>query len=204
MNLFTILRQLAATRPDAIATQSPRRTVTYRKLWSRIERAGARLTGEWQVQPGQRVAYWGRGHQDAIVLYLGAARCGIKLLPLEHAHLQNDRVLQALPVALLLHDDMLQFAAPPAAPIVTPLSPLIATRCPYPSIATDDPAQPGLVRVLRNEGGCIEASESSMDDLSQFLVSDLNPRVQGALFDADRFERFILPALAAGGVIHFD
>jgi hypothetical protein len=81
--LFIRLRQLARQSPERIATVSPERSASHRKLWSRVERATARLQGEWAVSAGQLVVYEGPPHADALILWLALCRLGACLLPLE-------------------------------------------------------------------------------------------------------------------------
>ncbi len=82
-DLLALLRDHADKHGDQIAHVLPDRDITYRRLWSRIERGSARLFGEWGVREGDLVAYVGRGHPDAIVLYFALLRLGATLLPLE-------------------------------------------------------------------------------------------------------------------------
>ena len=81
--MLALLQDHAQRRGDQLAHVLPDRDITYRRLWSRIERGSARLYGEWGVRRGDRVAYIGRGHPDAIVLYFALLRIGAALLPLE-------------------------------------------------------------------------------------------------------------------------
>src|SRR4051812_25241185 len=123
MDLFTQLRQHAQNQPATVASASRHRLATYRKLWSRIERATARLQAEWQVKRGDRVAYCGQAHPDSLVLYIALARSGACLVPLEQAALQAQAGLIArhLGIRLILHDDE---ASPPselAGALVKPL-----------------------------------------------------------------------------------
>ena len=210
MNLFTILRHHVATQPNAIASRSSRRVVTYRKFWSRIERATARLKAEWHVQPGDTVVYWGQGHQDALMLYIAIARCGAKLLPLEHAplHQQSMAILQKIPAVLLLHDDETIFEVPPAAPLIVNLSSLIATRCHHTPAVSEDLQQPSLL-ALAADGTCVAGEKNLqqlMDDASIDVVAPdaaREFRIAEALFDADIFAPQVLPVLVAGGTIVF-
>ena len=82
-DMLSLLQDHAQRRGDQLAHVLPDRDITYRRLWSRIERGSARLYGEWGVRRGDRVAYVGRGHPDAIVLYFALLRIGAALLPLE-------------------------------------------------------------------------------------------------------------------------
>lgn len=207
MNLFNILRQHVATQPNAIASRSSRRIVTYRKFWSRIERATARLKDEWHVKPGDTVVYWGQGHQDALMLYIAVARCGAKLLPLEHASLQQDSstILQKIPAALLLHDDETTFEVPPAAAVVANLSSLIATRCHHTPPVTEDVQQPSLLSLLIEKDHVPQEKEQSLHQLTSAASADATRtfRIADTLFDKDIFAPQVLPVLVAGGTILF-
>ena len=80
---LALLQAHAHQHGDRLLHVLPDRDITYRRLWSRTERASARLQGEWGVQAGDVVAYVGNGHPDAIVLYFALLRIGASLLPLE-------------------------------------------------------------------------------------------------------------------------
>ncbi len=207
MNLFEILRQHVARNPNAIASRSSRRTVTYRKFWSRIERGTARLKGEWNVRQGDTVVYWGCGHQDALMLYIATARCGARLLPLEHASLHRDSaaILQKNLPAVLLHDDEISFDTPPASPIVTNLSSLIATRCDHSPPVEEDDALPSLIMPASIDRNGRAASERSLQQLSDAAEGNVlrELHIEHALFDADIFAAKVLPILIAGGTIVF-
>lgn len=211
MNLFTILRQHVANQPNAIASRSSRRTVTYRKFWSRIERATARLKSEWHVKAGDTVVYWGQGHQDALMLYIAVARCGAKLLPLEHAPLQQESIaiLKNIPAVLLLHDDETIFELLPAVPVIVNLSSLIATRCHHTPSVSEDITQPSLISLATIEDGSLQASEQSLQQLMTNATPQIESnspqefRVEEALFDADIFASQVLPVLASSGAIIF-
>lgn len=207
MSFFTILRNHVATQPDAIASRSSRRIVTYRKFWSRIERATARLKSEWQVKPGDTVAYWGQGHQDALMLYLAIARCGAKLLPLEHASLQRDvaAILDEIPAVVLLHDDDALFDVRPAVPLIATLSSLIATRCHHAPPVEEDVTHPSLFTLVLSGNAWMQQGEQSLHALSVDIgtASPREFRVGGVLFDADILAPRVLPVLATGGTIIF-
>ena len=211
MNLFTILRHHVATKPDAIASRSSRRVVTYRKFWSRIERATARLKDEWHVKAGDTVVYWGQGHQDALMLYIAVARCGAKLLPLEHVSLYQGSIaiLKNTPAMLLLHDDETIFEVPPAASVIANLSSLIATRCHHNPPVIEEATQPSLISFAMLKNGDSQSNEQSLDQLMQnaapFIESNTAQefRIAEALFDADIFAPHVLPVLVSGGTIVF-
>jgi hypothetical protein len=196
---FDLLQRHARAQPEAIACASRFRRATYRKLWSRIERATARLQGEWGVASGDALAYCGQAHPDALVLYVALARCGALLLPLERPALRSAlaELAAALPLKLALLDDEAQ---PPAAALPTyPLSALISAPCPYQArLATPDPAAPSLLRI--GQAGGIE--RHSLSQLQAVPASGVH-EVRDSLFDADVFGPAVLPTLAAGGTLIF-
>jgi acyl-CoA synthetase (AMP-forming)/AMP-acid ligase II len=104
-DLLALLRDHADKHGDQLAHVLPDRDITYRRLWSRIERGSARLFGEWSVREGDLVAYVGRGHPDAIVLYFALLRLGAMLLPLESVSTsQIQQVLAERQPKLLIQD----------------------------------------------------------------------------------------------------
>lgn len=216
-SLFDILRHRAARTPASIATRSSERALTYRRFWSRIERGTARLISEWGVVPGDTIAYWGQGHQDALSLYFAAARCGVRLLPLEHAWLRNDAaaLLQQYRVDVLLHDDDIAaetFAAEMPSivslvPHIVRLSSVVATRCHHYPRVEEDASVPSLIMPANAQ--TLQASQVSMRSLRQLtdgITDDAAAdtfRVTAALFDDDVFAPRVLSMLASGGTILF-
>lgn len=207
--LFDILRHRAARTPASIATRSSERALTYRRFWSRIERGTARLISEWGVVPGDTIAYWGQGHQDALSLYFAAARCGVRLLPLEHASLRDaaPALLRRHSVAVLLHDDDIAAETIAALPVVSSvprivrLSSLVATRCHHYPPAEENASVPSLMLPA-----AMQTSTRSLRQLTEGMT-DAAPahtfQVTAALFDDDVFAPCVLPVLASGGTIVF-
>ncbi len=104
-DLLALLRDHADKHGDQLAHVLPDRDITYRRLWSRIERGSARLFGEWSIREGDLVAYVGRGHPDSIVLYFALLRLGATLLPLESVSASQIRqVLAEKKPKLLIQD----------------------------------------------------------------------------------------------------
>jgi hypothetical protein len=194
-SLFQALERHAREAPQAIACASRFRLASYRKLWSRIERATARLQGEWQIGAGDVVAYWGDGHPDALVLYAALARCGALLLPLEHAAARAALPRVADTLTLALFDDDL--GPPRIAQPAYPLSMLIGQPCAYQaSAAMPDPDAASLLR-MDEDGTLQRLSLRALADAADSGKRDLH----GALFDADVFGPVVLPALCAGDTL---
>ena len=196
-SLFQALERHAREAPHSIACASRFRLASYRKLWSRIERATARLQGEWEVRPGDVVAYWGDGHPDALVLYVALARCGALLLPLEQAAARAalPQLAGKVALALAVHDDELR--APRIAQPVHPLSRLIGEPCAYQAtVSVPDPDTCSLLR-LEQDGSLQRLSLRQLAEAADSGLRDL----RGALFDADVLGPTVLPALCAGDTL---
>ena len=194
-NLFDRLARHALVQPDALACASRFRHASYRKLYSRIERATARLQGEWQVQTGDIVAYCGHGHPDALVLYVALVRCGAVLLPLEHAAAFDALAGARLVLKLALYDD--EMAPPRIALLAHPLSMLIGERCSYQArVSAPNPEACSLLRI-GSDGTLRQHS------LKQLIGSPASgaAEVQAALFDEAVFGPVVLPALFAGATL---
>ena len=196
-SLFEDLARHARVQPQAIACASRFRLASYRKLCSRIERATARLQGEWDVVAGDVVVYWGNGHPDALVLYAALARCGALLLPLEHeaARAALPRLAGEVAPKLALFDD--ELSPPRLAQPVYPLSTLIGKPCAYQArVGAPDPDAPSLLRLAAD--GSLE--RASLRQIAAGPASG-EREVHGALFDADVFGPVVLPALCAGDTL---
>lgn len=198
-SLFDLLAHSARSQQDAIACASRYRMATYRKIWSRIERAVARLQGEWLVAPGDVVAYCGQGHPDALVLYLALVRCGARLWPLEHPDGRAALADHAagLPLKMVLFDD--DGPQPEVLATALPLSTLIGSHCPHQARAVPfDPAVPSLLAIDAHG----HASQRSLLQLQAARPSGLQ-EVHGSLFDQDVLGPVVLPTLAAGKTLVF-
>lgn len=194
-SVFDQLARHARAQPDKVACASRFRHASYRKLYSRIERATARLQGEWQVQAGDVVAYCGHGHPDALVLYVALARCGAVLLPLEHAAASEALAGAGLALKLALFDD--DIAPPGIAPAVHPLSMLIGERCAWQAhVGALDPDAVSLLRI---------ASDGSLrpHSLRELVAAPASGarEVHAALFDEEVFGPVVLPTLCAGATL---
>lgn len=197
-SLLALLQQQATRHTDRLAHVLPDRDITYRRLWSRIERGSARLQGEWGVRPGDTVAYIGCGHPDAIVFYFSLLRIGASLLPLERvAAAAVTPLLAAMDVSLVVHDDG---AAVPDVP-ARRLEDLLAVWCHYePSVASDDATR----RALWLPGGEGQWQATSLSDLCAALPA--TPRstiINDRIFTADTLRHIVLPALASAVLMQF-
>jgi len=209
MNLFTQLRHHAQVRPEAVAIYSQERVTTYRKLWSRIERATARLQGEWRIHAGDRVAYLGKGHPDAIVLYASLARSGALLVPLKPAMPQSliESALRKTDVRMVVHDDDHAIDGTRPAVEAKPLSELIATPCPCePDYLVEQSGRSSLIAVsLGSDGNLLivpHETECSTSSLSDMPAGE--SRIGENLFDEAIFVPVALRTLMAGNMLVCD
>jgi len=197
IGLFQALERHAREQPLSIACASRFRLASYRKLWSRIERATARLQGEWTVGAGDIVAYCGDGHPDALVLYAALARCGAMLLPLEHAAARDalPRLAGNVALKLALYDD--ELSPPHVTQPAYPLSMLIGTPCAYQAtVRIPGPDAVSLLRLM-DDGSLHRLSLRQLAAVPASAQRD----VHGGLFDADVFGPVVLPALCAGDTL---
>ena len=207
MTPFDVLRQQVHDHPDAVAVSTPYRIATYRKMWSRIERSTARLQGEWAIVPGDVIAYLGCGHLDALVMYFAAARCGARILPLEHPGLQADAValIRQHGATLVLHDDAMVIAPDAFDVTCRPLSSLIATVCRHRESVLEDSAAVSMIEWDAHGGEATGVAvpawrQRSFDTLAAMALTCPagHFQVHGALFDAGVFAPVVLAAMLAG------
>ena len=203
-SLLTILHEHALAHGDSIAHLLSDRVITYRRFWSRIERASARLQGEWDVKAGDIVIYWGLGHPDAIILYCALLRIGAKLLPCEDCDAEYvERMVEKMHGQLVVHDDALSFSVVEAKS----LSALLADWCHFdPVVMQDESSAPTLY--LPNLGGKNEEAMSIGELMQNVAVLDQDKideaiRVDGPIFLKEKLTQLILPALIAGRRLQF-
>lgn len=211
--LLATLQSHAALHGEALAHLLPDRVITYRRFWSRIERAAARLQGEWGIQPDESVAYVGNGHPDAIVLYCALMRLGALLLPLEgYATAQAQLLLQQANVKLIVHDDDIKIEGMP----VHALSLMLADWCHFdPFILQEDEQRPSLLIPQKN-GNVQALVKTSLRQFLQMPASDLRATqfeaaeaddsgvlVGRSVFEVTLFAGVIVPALLAAQPMRF-
>ncbi len=188
-----VLQGHAHERGEQLAHVLSDRDITYRRLWSRTERASARLQGEWGVQAGDTVAYIGAGHPDAIVLYFALLRLGASLLPLEAMAAADARAACKLHgVSLAVHDDEVSEAAIDGLPSQR-LEMLLDDWCHFePVLVPEDPMRKALW--LPVEGGGHEAT--SLYQLTAALPDAPRPGwVSDRIFTPEILGRLVLPSL---------
>ena len=210
LRLLATLQSHAAINGEALAHLLPDRVITYRRFWSRIERATARLQGEWGIQADDTVAYIGNGHPDAIVLYCALLRLGASLLPLEGYTMQQALLtMQPAKVKLLVHDDDIKTEAAQARA----LSLMLADWCHFdPLVAAEDAQRLSLLMPQKN-GNVQTLLKIS---LQQFLhlsasVPAINNQEAGdagvlagrSVFDMATFAGLIIPSLLAAHPMRF-
>ena len=208
--LLATLQSHAALNGEAFAHLLPDRVITYRRFWSRIERAAARLQGEWGVQADDMVAYIGNGHPDAIVLYCALLRLGALLLPLEGFSMaQAQFVMRQANVKLVVHDDDINIENLPART----LSLMLADWCHFdPVVVQENPQRAALV-ISQKNGTELAFRKFSLQQLLQMSVAGLSQNrlqvseagvpVGRSVFDIATLSGVILPALLAAHPMRF-
>lgn len=205
MQSFSILLEHARAHPEAVAMRCRQRFTSYRKLTSRIERATARLQGEWNIRPGDLVAYCGAGHQDAVVLYFALLRCGADLLIVPPHAPGIAQMLSRNEVTLLLNDDGKPIAETRCGLRIFPLYTIIATRCDHQVTSMPGQAANRLLRVAVDRNAAAIEIESS-DTLFGRIEPRSGPvRVDARqIFDDAVFAPVVLSSLTGGGMVHID
>lgn len=190
LSLPVLLQAHAAERPGLLAHVLPDRDITYRRLWSRIERASARLQGEWGVRDGDLVAYVGSAHPDAIVLYFALLRIGASLLPLEAMPVADaERACDTHRASLAIHDEGILIDKLPARP----LEALLADWSHHePVTVADDPAR----RALWLQSGAGRCEPVSLLELTVALPETARSAWIGeCIFSIDVLIHQVLPSL---------
>ena len=80
--LLRALHAHVSVAPQRPALHSQGRTISYGRLWRRVERACAHLAGTWGVRPGDRVATLCLNHDLQLALLFACARLGAIFVPL--------------------------------------------------------------------------------------------------------------------------
>jgi fatty-acyl-CoA synthase len=125
MNLSRIVERHAQFQPHKVALHFHARDLSYRALWTRIERITDVLAERLQVARGDRIAYLGYNDPELLVLLFALARLGAILVPL------NFRLAPPELQYILEHAQArLLFIHPDFATAVAPAPPALASlRC---------------------------------------------------------------------------
>ncbi|MEY3695245.1 MAG: hypothetical protein RL083_1070 [Pseudomonadota bacterium] len=200
-DMLALLQDHAGRFGDDLAHVLPDRDITYRRLWSRIERGSARLCGEWHVRAGDVVAYVGRGHPDAIVLYFALLRIGATLLPLEAmSAAQVTQVLAAYQPTLVIkdHAGADQLASDHR---VHPLHELLASWSHHAPALVD---QTVSARALWLPDPDLEFQAYSLEQLCDSLpATSRKTFIDQKIFTADVLREVVLPSLRDHRLMQF-
>ncbi len=196
--MLALLQLQATLHTEQLAHVLPDRDITYRRLWSRIERGSARLQGEWGVRPGDTVAYVGAGHPDAIVLYFSLLRIGASLLPLEGVAPAELAVQCARHrVVLAVHDDGVNVRGVPARR----LEDLLAVWCHYDPLIADDDATRRALWLPAADG---QWRAISLTELCEDVPPEPTATAVGdKIFNLETLREVVLPSLRAAIQIRF-
>jgi acyl-CoA synthetase (AMP-forming)/AMP-acid ligase II len=200
-SLLSILHDHALSHGDYIAHLLPDRVITYRRFWSRIERASARLQGEWGVVAGDTVIYWGLGHPDAIILYCALLRLGAKLMPCEgceREYVQN--MVEQTKSHLVVHDEAFTYTTSPAHSLAS----LLADWCYFdPTVIQDESSKPTFfLPDLNDEAVSVSELMQNLSTLKQSEAAEAVV-VDGPIFQKEKLTKIILPALIARRRLQF-
>ena len=196
--MLALLQHQAQAHSDAVAYVLPNRVITYRRFWSRIERACARLQGEWGVRQGDVVAYVGSGHPDALILYFALLRLDASLLPLEALVPEVVRAaLISQPVSLVLCDDGLALEGMKAQPLQL----LLEDWCHFEPLCVEEVSSSAQL-LLKSEQG--ELRSLTMDHLLSAMAPQARSLFVGdKIFSLDILTNVIFPALHAARELIF-
>ncbi len=203
-SLLAILHDHALSHGENIAHLLPDRVITYRRFWSRIERASARLQGEWHVKADDIVIYWGLGHPDAIVLYCALLRLGAKLMPCEGCDREYvQHMVEQTQSDLVIHDEALTFTSSPAHSLAS----LLADWCHFdPIVIQDESSKPSLflpdLSGVNSEAVSVSELMQNLSTLKQSEAAEAVV-VDGPIFQKEKLTQLILPALVTRRRLQF-
>ena len=196
--LLTMLAAHARDHGDLVCHWLPERVINYRRFWSRVERASARLQGEWGVQSGQTIAYVGHSHPDILVLYAALIRIGASFMPLEDKS-ANSRLhwMDQSDISLVIVDEVTEVKNKPTQRL--PL--LLADWCHFqPEIIEEDPSQPRLLLPVAAHG----IDRLSLNELCVKLPTRAATNwLSGPIFTIETLTNSVLPALRDLQTLHF-
>ena len=196
--LLAMLAAHAREHGDLVCHWLPERVINYRRFWSRVERASARLQGEWGVLSGQTIAYVGNSHPDILVLYAALIRIGASFMPLEdkpadsYLHWMNQA-----DISLVIVNEVTHIKNKPTQSL--PL--LLADWCHFhPEIIEEDPSQPSLLLPVEAHG----IDRLSLNELCVKLPTQaVTDWLSGPIFTVETLTNIVLPALRDLQTLHF-
>ena len=196
--LLAMLSAHAHEHGDLLCHWLPERLITYRRFWSRIERASARLQGEWGVKQGQTIAYVGASHPDIFVLYAALLRLGAAFMPLEGISLSSAlSFMQQADISLVVVDQDVTIAGR----TTHYLPQLLADWCHFdPDINEENPSEKSLL--LSSASGGIDYL--SLSELCGKLSSRASSQwITGSIFGVESLTSIVLPSLRDLHTLHF-
>ncbi len=195
-DLLAMLRRHATVNGDARCHLLSDRVITYRRFWARIERASARLQGEWGIAQGDTVAYIGQGHPDALVLYFALLRIGARLLPLERPEVALGDAIAAHRPSLALYDRM-----PPGTDLpACPLHGLLALWCTHDTHPVLDDVSSASLWLPVDE----RWQAFSLDELCLVMADQpVTDQVGREIFQRETLCNIILPSLLQAQTLQF-
>ncbi|MFM2398766.1 MAG: Acyl-CoA synthetase (AMP-forming)/AMP-acid ligase [Pseudomonadota bacterium] len=216
MRLHEYFEQRLHTQPEKIAVRFGGKDYAYRKLAGRSTRIAARLSGEWGVAAGDRVAYLGSNHLDCITLLAGCGTVGALYLPLNYrlAAAELSTILQdAQPRVLVAdaqHAALAQQLAQQINCAVRDVDELVAQPCVHP--APHAPVQNNDVLLVYTSGttGRTKGVVHTLDAMAANIRASIKGQGIGAddvvlsalpLFHVGGLCIQTLPALAAGATV---
>ncbi|MEY2952347.1 MAG: hypothetical protein RLZZ401_434 [Pseudomonadota bacterium] len=201
-HLSALLAHQAQQRPQALAWRFEGQDTDYAAAWQRCRGAAHRLATDWQVRPGDRVAYLGLNHPDQLVLLFALAHLGAMLVPLNFrlAGAEWRAVLADSASRCLLHDAHWAAAATALAQAdglaAHPLHSLVpATPCPMPACA----GQPGSPALLVYTSGTTGQARGAVHTQANLLANMQAAQAVQDIQPADRVLT-VLPMFHVGGL----
>jgi len=196
--LLAMLSAHSHAHGDRLCHWLPERLITYRRFWSRIERASARLQGEWGVKQGQTIAYVGASHPDVFVLYAALVRLGAAFMPLEGMSLSLALpFMQQADISLVVVDEDKTITGRSTYY----LPQLLADWCHFePEVNEENPLTKSLL--LPSASGAID--HLSLNELCVKLSSRASSQwIVGSIFSVESLTNIVLPSLRDMQTLHF-
>lgn len=196
--LLAMLAAHGREHGDLVCHWLPERVINYRRLWSRVERASARLQGEWGVKSGHTIAYVGDSHPDILVLYAALLRIGASFMPLEDKPVDSSLLLiNHVDVSLVIVDKEMSFEGR----ATQSLPQLLEGWCHFhPEIIDEDPSK--ITLLLPTASHAIDYL--NLNELCVKLPARASTNwLTGPVFTVETLTNCVLPALRDLQTLHF-